>query len=74
VDPLLRPGRDCRVLGITAERAANDSFRATMIELFRSQPAGRLALPSFAALAERVTAVDGRLDHFESAPRRTAAP
>lgn len=55
--------------GISSEarrRAGTDAFRAEMTELFRGPPAGRLALPSFPALAERVAAIERRLDLIES--------
>ena len=48
------------------ERASDDEFRAEMVELFRSQPTGRLTLPSFAALADRVEELERRLDRIES--------
>jgi len=48
------------------QRAVDNSFRTTMVELFEAEPAGRFALPSFAALAERVTALERRLDQIES--------
>jgi hypothetical protein len=70
LDPALRSRG-----GIPAEareRAGNEGFRATMIELFRGEPAGRLVLPSFAALAERVTALERRLERIESATGPTA--
>ena len=48
------------------DRASDHAFRATMVELFRGAPAGRLVLPSFAALAERVESLERRLDRIES--------
>ena len=47
------------------ERAADPAFRAEMAELFRGAPAGRLELPSFAALAERVEVLERRLDRID---------
>jgi hypothetical protein len=41
-------------------------FRAEMIALFRGTPAGRLTLPSFAAVAEHVAAIERRLELLES--------
>jgi hypothetical protein len=45
--------------------AADETFRADMIMLFRGAPSGRLTLPSFAALAERVEELERRLDRLE---------
>jgi hypothetical protein len=47
-------------------RASDDAFRTEMIELFRSPATGRLTLPSFAALADRVEELERRLDRIES--------
>lgn len=48
------------------ERAADDCFHASIVDLFRGPPVGRLALPSFAALTERVVALERRLDRMEA--------
>jgi hypothetical protein len=55
--------------GITKEareRAADNSFRAEMAELFRGLPTGRLSLPSFAAVVERVEVLERRLEQIKS--------
>ncbi len=49
------------------ERAADASFRAMMEELFLGPAAGRLVLPSVAALAERLSGLERRLEQVESA-------
>jgi hypothetical protein len=47
------------------ERAADPAFRAEMVPLFKGPPSGRLALPSFAELVERVEELQHRLDRLE---------
>jgi hypothetical protein len=47
-------------------RAGEEAFRAEMLSCSRGVPAGRLALPSLTDLAERVAAIERRLDRIES--------
>jgi hypothetical protein len=47
-------------------RSGDEAFRAEMTALFSSEPTGRLMLPSFASLAERVEQLERRLDRIES--------
>jgi hypothetical protein len=51
------------------ERASEDILRSKMSALLEGAPTDRLALPSFAELAERVEELERRLDRLESAER-----
>ena len=51
---------------LEGRQRAGEERCAEMIELFRGVRAGRLVLPSHTALAERVAAIERRLDRIES--------